>query len=192
MSSSQIIYIRSFVLCGGRWRRLQNIRKYVYHVTSKKWALDTRTARLRDASLCVAGSQAARRPERLGGQGGCPRRMPRWLYQKEWNYQPLDLVPLETHLLQPWPFGSSLEAFTQPNERICCLDMLVYGTIFPTLWMSISGKLHTTEMVWSILNMPEVAEVPQIYLVLRNIKWFSVFKFEFKLTGYFTSQIQYI
>src|SRR6266545_1905908 len=81
MSSSQIIYIRSFVLCGGRWRRLQNIRKYVYHVTSKKWALDTRTARLRDASLCVAGSQAARRPEHLGGQGGCPRRMPRWLYQ---------------------------------------------------------------------------------------------------------------
>ena len=47
----------------------------------QKWALDTKTARLRDASLCVAGSQAARRPERLGGQGGCPRRMPRWLYQ---------------------------------------------------------------------------------------------------------------
>jgi len=54
-----------------------------YHVTfpPKKRELDTKTARLRDASLCVAGSQAARQPERLGGQGGYPRWMPRWLYQ---------------------------------------------------------------------------------------------------------------
>ena len=54
MKGSQIIYVRSFVYAefAGELVRIWILCDF------QKWALDTKKARLRDASLCVAGKSS--------------------------------------------------------------------------------------------------------------------------------------